>query len=90
MQTLADLRRRIAVGMRLLCIENTYRPELNGRVREITRARASLFYWKNPGDAQDSTTHLPKASELQWVDADTFRIDLFGDRTHSVTLRFVA
>jgi hypothetical protein len=49
MKSLADLKRVIKPGLRLRCIANTFRPELNGRERIVTRIQTNGFYWKDPG-----------------------------------------
>jgi hypothetical protein len=43
LKTLADLKRTIKPGMRLRCIENTYRPELNGKQRKVVRVFTEQF-----------------------------------------------
>lgn len=47
MKTLADLRRAIKPGVRLLCVENTLRPELNDRERIVTKAQGNGFFWEH-------------------------------------------
>lgn len=48
MKTLADLKRLIKPGVRLRCIANTYRPELNGRERVVVRVFTGQFTWIEP------------------------------------------
>jgi len=94
MKSFADIKRRFALGVVLECVENTYRPEINGTLRRIekvqtnaiactaapgvTAARGALFW-----------TPFPKASGVKIIDADTFQFDLGLAAGHHVTLRFV-
>lgn len=56
MKTLADLKRTIKVGTRLYCIENTLRPELNGRTRLVVKAQGNSFAWVyDPEPVHDQT-----------------------------------
>ena len=89
MKTLADIKRRIAVGTRLKCVENTLRPVLNGTTREVKRVLTVAFTWSQEGEAnlRDSWTHYPKASGVKVVDANTFKFTLGGE--HWVTLQFI-
>ena len=45
MKTLADLKRAIKPGVRLRCIKNQYRPELDGGVRVVVRVFTGQFTW---------------------------------------------
>ena len=93
MRTLADLKRRIAPGVRLRCIANTYRPMLSGTVREIHRVQGNAFTWfqVDANAAQvESWTYYPKAKGLRWIDDDTFEMHLSDTKPeHTVCLAFV-
>ncbi len=93
MKTLADLKRRLVVGQHLLCVENTYRPDLNGTRRIIIRVLTNQIVWTLPDSAkpeEQNWTRWPKASAFTFLDADTFRFTLDARTGDSVTLRFVA
>lgn len=90
--SLAALKRRMKVGAKLLCVENTKRPELNGRFREVVKVQTNSFAWVHDDDGGDkrSWTDYPKATGLMWLDEHTFKIDMDGCGSgFSVTLRFV-
>lgn len=89
MKTLADIKRRMRVGTRLLCIENTYRPKLNGSKRTVVRAGATVFYWDDDRGAQGSVMHYPTSRDVSILDADTFQLRLFPERDEYVRLRFL-
>ena len=94
MRTLADLKRRIVPGVRLRCISNTYRPMLDGTIREVSRTQGNAFTWiqvESSGVGQkESWTYYPKARGLQWLDDNTFRLQLNEKRPeHTVTLAFL-
>lgn len=88
---LAGLKRRIAVGTRLLCVENSKRPELNGRKRTVVKVQGNGFYWtEDGGDASKRFwTEYPKASLVAWEDADTFRLSLDETGALYVRMRFL-
>lgn len=75
-KTLAALKRIIQPGVRLRCIENTYRPDLNGKDRTVTRVQTNGFYWRPDEWAKrDSWTPYPKAN-LFTFEGDTFKFSL--------------
>src|SRR4029077_5149697 len=47
--TLSDLKRRIVVGAKLICVENSRRPELNGRRRTVVKVQTNGFYFTEDG-----------------------------------------
>lgn len=47
MKTLTELKRLIKPGVRLLCIENTLRPVLNGKIRLVEKAQGNAFVWRH-------------------------------------------
>ena len=57
MNSLAELKRAIKPGVRLRCISNSYRPELNGRERLVARVQTNAFTW------YDQTPHT---LEIRW------------------------
>lgn len=92
MKTLADIKRRIVVGTRLLTVENTSRnrdsgKSIDGSVREVVRVLGNSFVSHVEGLEGDFWTHYPKASDVTIVDADTFRFALMEG--HYVELRFL-
>lgn len=89
MKTLADFKRRVRVGCKLLCVENTYRPVLNGTVRTVTRCQTVGFKWRNAGADKDSHSAYPRATEFTVVDADTVRYKLWPNMEYTVCLRFI-
>jgi hypothetical protein len=93
MKSFADIKRRFAPGVVLQCIENTYRPEINGQRRTIQKVQTNALVCTLDGEEGRFWTALPPAKYVEILDADTFRIALgFGgkfDETHTVTLRFV-
>lgn len=93
MRTLADIKRRIAVGVRLECTAQTYRPELIGQLRIVTKVKGNQFAWKRPTDGENSWTRWPKAREVKVIDADTFRMPIVNPwgvalAEHYVELKF--
>lgn len=95
MKTFADVRRRIAPGARLVCVENTNRPELKDGLRIVQRVQTNAFTWKGPADTRESWTYFPKAKAVTIVDGDTFRMPITDAYSrpigeHTVTLRFVS
>lgn len=90
--SLAALKRRMQVGKVLLCVENTKRPELNGRRREIVKVQGNSFAWVHEGEQESkrSWTDFPQAKGLTWLDEHTFKIDMDGcGAGFTVTLQFV-
>lgn len=88
MKTIKDAKTRLVVGARLLCVENTYRPKLNGTFRTVTKVGASVWKWKGDDDPDPRESHSVWPAGIKIVDADTIRIPMGDD--HFVTLRFVA
>ncbi len=94
MRTLADFRRRLTAGQKLLCIHNTLRPVLNGTVREVTQVQKTVgFWWVTETDKRRSHTDYPKAANFTVIDDDTVEWKLFpGDPEkghHTVRLKFI-
>lgn len=91
MRTLAEIKRRFAVGQLLLCVENTKQPRLNGTVRQIEKVKTVAIICRFVGDVIPSPgpfwTRFPPAKDIAVIDDDTFSLGL-GDG-HSVTLRFM-
>jgi hypothetical protein len=91
MKSFADVKRRLQIGTVLECVENTYRPELNGTRRIVTKVQGNAIRWRNTDEAPDarpSWTPFPPASNTAIVDADTFQLSLKRDG-HYVRLRFI-
>jgi len=91
MKTFADFNRRIALGVRLLTVRNTYRPELDGKEREVTRVQTNGFWWRVRDDSRESFTRYPKATETEIVDTNTIRFGLgyLKGADQYVELRFI-
>lgn len=93
MKTIKEAKQRMIVGTRLLCIQNTYRPALNGTYRVVTKMGATTWKYRGDGDEKDSYSVWP--SGIKIIDDNTFRLPLctpFGHRVenHYVDLQFVA
>jgi hypothetical protein len=87
MKSLADFKRRISVGARLECVENTKVQHLAGTRRTVTKTQGNGFYWLKDGDDRRSWTPYPAAKDFKVVDADT--ADLTLTPGHYVRLRFL-
>lgn len=92
--SLATLKRRIQVGTKLVCIQNTLRPVLDGEYREVIKVQTNGFWWRTaimaPG--KRAWTDYPKAAGITWMDETTVRLSLGttkDGREHFVELRFV-
>lgn len=95
--TLAEFKRRLAVGATFTCTENTFKPELKGQRRVVTKVQSTSFAWQIVGvtgaflsDGVRATfwTDLPKAKDVmhpEHADSVTFKIR-GGD--HLLTLKF--
>lgn len=87
---------RCKIGARLLVVESTYRPELEGSVRTITRMAPlsrRLFGCASSTDpGRELAMELAKTG-LEWLDDDTIRYPIGRKdgqgRPHTVTLRFL-
>lgn len=86
--TVKATKARLVVGARLLCVENKYRPELNGRTRIVTQVGATVWRWKHEDEDQISFSVWP--SGVRVLDADTFVIPLHKRDDSTVTPRFLA
>lgn len=87
MRTAKEAKARLTPGTRLLCIENTYRPELNGRTRVVVKAGATVWQWRHEDDAAISYSDLPAG--IRVLDPDTFSVPIRTKSEHRVTLRFL-
>jgi hypothetical protein len=88
MKSFADVKRRFAIGVRLECVENTYRPELDGSRRTINKVQTNAIRWREDGSDQQCWTPYPAASGVKIVDGDTFDMPLRQGQ-HYVRLRFL-
>jgi hypothetical protein len=88
MKSLAELKRNIHVGTQLRCIENTYRPELNGTLRTVVKTQGNAFVWRMEGDTRNSWTNYEKASAYQFDGSNRFSWAL-GRDDHKVTLEIL-
>jgi hypothetical protein len=87
--TLTEIKRRMLPGVRLLCVNNTYRPELNGTMRTVVQSGPSVWRWRLDGDKQLARSEWGRASDSTIIDNDTFTLPL-SRPGHFVTLRFVS
>lgn len=85
MKTIKDVKARMTPGTRLVCVENTYRPELNGTERVVQKSGPSVVSFLVDGEP---------GFRMEWgpgiviLDPDTFSMPL-KRADHKVTLRFV-
>lgn len=104
MKTLADIKRRAVKGARLLVVEQTRRPVLVGTVRTITdddpvcsrhgtrppeQRRCYDWTGDTPETEGGHCTNWPKASEVTFIDADTFEYPV-KPGPGTIRLRFLA
>jgi len=87
MKTLTELKRTLKPGTRIRCIENTYRPELNGKLRLVTRTQTNGFYWMADDAMKESWTPYCKASLFKF-DGNAFQFSL-GRGDHHVKLEII-
>lgn len=86
MKTAKDVKSRLVPGTRLLCVENTYRPQLNGTTRVVVSAGVTVWQWR----LEDATEIQGGSWEpgIRILDADTFSMPL-RRADHTLTLRFM-
>lgn len=83
--TFAGWKRRIGIGTRLLCVEQTHQPKLVGETRTVNKVqtvgiRCDPNFW----------THWPKAQHVTMVDENTAKWPLWPDKPEKVvSLRIV-
>lgn len=90
-----DVQSRIVNGAVIECVENTYRPELNGTLRKVTKAQKQNYRWvaiaaDGTEEAKPSWGHLPKRESdilASTNDTVTFKMEQAGVG-HTLTLRF--
>jgi len=88
MKSVADMKRRLKVGGRLLCVENTYQTKLNGGIRTIVRVLGNQIVCDSD-TVKHFWTRWPPAKDFTFIDADTFQFKLDTKDPHTVTLRFL-
>lgn len=64
--TFTQWKKRIQVGTQLLCVSNTYRPDLDGQVRVVDKVQTNTVRCVG-----NSWTHWPKAADVTFLDEDT-------------------
>lgn len=66
--TLKEFKSLIVEGARFSCVENTYRPQLNGQNRKIEKAQSNGWFWRAVDDVNDAGgrywTDMPKAADI--------------------------
>lgn len=91
--TLSSFKRSVKSGTPMLCVENTYRPELNGQNRTILKVGPTVIKWVGNGDGRTSRTDWPLACNVLSVSDNEITFRLFPGRDgkdhHTVTLRIV-
>lgn len=93
--TLADFKRYIRNGARFVCVENTFKHELDGQEREIVKAQTNGWFWREGGNPGRYWTNMPKASDILSYSTNGFGLVYFKLRApvagdHSITLEFMA
>jgi hypothetical protein len=90
-QTLADLKRRIVVGTKLLCTIH-YKPESEGKLRIVTKVQGNGYWFDEVGGFEHAWSSFPKAKDLEWQGLDRFTVKNQGvvvrDRGHRVEKRW--
>lgn len=71
---LSEFKRLIKDGRVFECRENTFRPELNGQERMITKAQGNGFFWTVTADTDGKRywTEMPKAADILEGTSDGF------------------
>lgn len=86
--TLASFKRKVVTGARILCVENTFRPELNGIVRKVTKVKSSGFSWiPESGGTRYAWTQWPMARDVLALGEDEITFPLYSGSEHSLTLK---
>lgn len=91
--TITELKARLPVGAVFTCVENTYRPELNGGRRLVVKAQTDGIFWRqlvstgttDISAESKSWTPFPKARDIVKSDEDTVTFKL-GVDDHTLTL----
>lgn len=92
MKTLDDVKARLVVGTKLLCVEHSRIAKRTGLVRTVTRVKKTLWVSDEAGGDTALHTYWPTAKrDFAVLDADTFRIEMHHDNgaTSYVVLRFL-
>lgn len=71
-KNLAALKRRLHPGTVLEVLDHTKRPELIGSRRTITASRSTQYEFTTPVADGKHLSSWPKASQIEWIDTDTF------------------
>jgi hypothetical protein len=76
--TLAELKRRLQVGAQLVCLEHTLWPKHVGMDHTILTVKTNGYFYTSTRDTLSKRfwCDMPKAKDLQWIDANTFRVSL--------------
>ncbi len=93
MRTLEQVRALFPIGAEVECVENTYRPELNGTRRRITRVqkqRLGVEVLTGPGVGRPFDVVLPaRARDVLELTGEQVRFRL-GRGEHTVTYRVLS
>ena len=91
MATLTAFKRNVKAGTPMICVENTYRPDINGQKRTVLKAGTAVIEWVGDGEGCKSRTPWPKARDVVSVSDNQITWRLFpgrdGKEHHTVTLR---
>ena len=85
MKTLADLKRRVQPGVKLLALEH-WQPKHIGVVRTVTRIQGNGYYYVIPGDEREMWSNYGKSSEFTFPTVNSYRYESAGK---GWTLEFV-
>jgi len=89
---LDEIRAAVQPDTVLECVENTYRPELNGSLRVVTRVRQASYEFRPLGVPEGATSWAPLPTRVRDVTRvdDGWRFPLAKRPPHTVTIRVVA
>jgi hypothetical protein len=93
MKSFAELKRRFKPGLVLRCIENTYRPEVNGQLRKIVKVQTNALAFHHLGEEEKGLfwLYFPPAADVKIIGKNTFAIALGKAGVgHKLILEFVA
>ena len=85
--TLKAFKARFTVGATFICVENTYRPVVNGTRRTVTKVQNNGVFVRCDGVADRYWMPFPRACDIVEADAGTAKYKFgAGDHTLTITL----
>lgn len=81
-------KRALKPGTEILCVQNTKRPELNGKLRVVTKPQTTGIRYREKDKTESCYTQYPKAADTVMLDRDTVRWKL-GGTEDTVTLQII-